>query len=163
MRKSQEVLGATVVHQETNKILGLVTDLIFNSEQTLTGLLVERGGWLRFRRFIPVDCIIEIGLETVWVHCEEKFSKQAPILGWTGVVTGEDPLRGRLLETEDGSQLGEVVNVYFLEKVGTIVGYELSDGWWNDMLHGRKKLMPNQPFIWKQRTVLAPRAKSYQQ
>lgn len=163
LRKSQEVLGASVIDQETNKGLGLVTDLLFNSEQTLTGLLVERGGWLRFRRFIPVDCIIEIGLETVWVHCEEKFSTQGPIQGWTGVVTGENPLRGRLLETEDGSQLGEVVNVYFLENMGTIVGYELSDGWWNDLLHGRKKLMPSQPYIWKQMTVLVPCAKSSQQ
>ncbi|MDQ0417779.1 uncharacterized protein YrrD [Croceifilum oryzae] len=160
MRKSQEVLGATVIHQETNKVLGVVTDLLFNSEQVLAGLLLERGGWLRFRRYIPIECIVELGFETIRVHCEEKFSKQAPILGWTGVVTGVNPLRGRPIETANGLQLGEVMNVYFLENLGTIVGYELSDGWWNDLLHGRKKVIPDQPYIWKQMTVLATCADS---
>lgn len=134
----------------------MVCDLLFNCEQTLVGISLERGGWLRSKRFIPASCIKSVEIQKIKVTCEERLPKIEPPMGWTGVVTGESPLRGRQMVDAQGNYFGEVSNVYFLEDMGTLIGYELSDGWWNDLKRGRKVIQPWKPLIWKKETILVP-------
>ena len=40
--------------------------------------------------------------------------------------------------TKEGERLGILEDVYFMEEVGTIVGYELSDGFFSDIMEGKR-------------------------
>ena len=43
-----------------------------------------------------------------------------------------------MMISKEGERLGLLEDVYFLEEVGTIVGYELSDGFFSDIMEGKR-------------------------
>ena len=54
-------------------------------------------------------------------------------------------LIGKSLFTKEGEQLGLLEDVYFLEEVGTIVGYKCSDGFFSDILEGKRVVESDEP------------------
>lgn len=57
---------------------------------------------------------------------------------------------GRPVITTNGKQLGILEEVYFDEKQGNIVGYELSDGFMNDVMDGRQLICQPDQFLFGQ-------------
>jgi uncharacterized protein YrrD len=157
LRNSREVLGLSVIHLETGKRIGTVCDLLFDEGQRLRGLLLEDGGFLKRRRYLPIEHVASVGLDAVMAN---SGAKALPLddraRAWTGIVSGEKHLRGRQVLLSNGCGLGQIENVYFLEEVGTLVGYELTDGFWSDLTEGRKMLKSEQPLIWGEDVLIAP-------
>ncbi|GJM84228.1 hypothetical protein HMSSN139_67240 [Paenibacillus sp. HMSSN-139] len=60
-------------------------------------------------------------------------------------LTGNGKLKELPVLTEDGIRLGHVTDVYFEHELGnTITGIEISDGFFTDLMEGRK-LLPFMP------------------
>lgn len=156
MQKSQEVIGLSIVHFNTGKKLGAVGDVLFDDRQSFCGLLMEDGGWLRRRRYIPKENIRAIGRDAVVIDDEAQIlpldekSKQ-----WIGICSGQKKLKGLPVLLSSGYELGVIENVYFMEEMGTLVGYELSDGLFSDLMDGRKILKPTHPLIWGHDVLVA--------
>lgn len=55
------------------------------------------------------------------------------------------PLVRKLAISNSGDQLGLLEDVYFQEEVGTIVGYELTDGFFTDIIEGKKIVQTTVP------------------
>ena len=58
---------------------------------------------------------------------------------------GKEKLSGRPLLTSEGEKLGLVEDVYFMEELGTIVGYEVTEGLIADIKEGRKVVKTEHP------------------
>ena len=58
--------------------------------------------------------------------------------------------------TVTGSELGRLENVYFLEEMGTLIGYELTDGFLTDLKEGRKTLHPAERLTWGDDALIVP-------
>ena len=156
MQKSQEVIGLSVIHLHSGKKMGVVKDILFDSSQSFVGILLEDGGWLRRRKYVPNDNIVSIGRDAVVIRSKEHILPfDESTKDWTGVCSGKKSLKGRPVLLTSGHELGIIENVYFMEEMGTIVGYELSDGWVNDVLEGRKVLKASEPLIWGQDVLIA--------
>ncbi|MCH5583645.1 PRC-barrel domain-containing protein [Shimazuella sp. AN120528] len=157
MRKSQEVIGLTVTAQESGKQLGAVVDLLFNNEQYLVGCMLEHCGWWRHRRFLPVKNIIQMGRDTIMVESAKSlvpFTKNEE--AFTCLLSGDKRLKGRTVILTTGTFLGLVENVYFSLDMGTLVGYELSNGLLNDLRDGRKLFQVEEPVDWNKDILIAP-------
>ena len=72
MLKSQEVIGLSVFHLETGKKVGVVRDVLFDPSQRFSGILLEDGGWLRRRRYVPHDNIESIGKDAVVIRSKHR-------------------------------------------------------------------------------------------
>lgn len=156
MLKSQEVIGLSIFHLKTGKKVGMVRDILFDSSQHFCGILMEDGGWLRRRRYIPQDNIESIGKDAVVIRSKNNIlSFDESTKNWTGLCSGQKMLKGRSVLLTSGHELGVIENVYFMEEMGTIIGYELSDGWVNDLLEGRKVLKASEPLVWGQDVLIA--------
>ncbi|MBA4493008.1 PRC-barrel domain-containing protein [Paenactinomyces guangxiensis] len=157
MRKSQEVIGLSVVHLHSGKKLGTVCDLLFDGSQQLRGLLVENGSFFKKRRYIPADRVTSIGKDAVIVDNKDAILPLDPIVEqWTGILSGQKKLKGRSVLLSNGYEIGMIENVYFLEEMGTLIGYEISDGILSDLRQGRKMLKSSQPLIWGEDVLIAP-------
>lgn len=155
LRKSQEVIGLTVTAQESGKQLGAVVDLLFNSEQYFAGCMLEHCGWWRHRRFLPVQNIIQMGKDAVIVKNSAAlvpFTKKEKT--YTCLLCGDRPLKGRTVLLGSGTFLGLVENVYFSLDMGTLVGYELSNGLLTDLREGRKLFQVENPVDWNKDILL---------
>jgi uncharacterized protein YrrD len=47
-------------------------------------------------------------------------------------------LTGKMVMSSEGEKLGLVEDVYFMEELGTIVGYECTDGFFSDIKEGKR-------------------------
>ncbi|WP_051271333.1 PRC-barrel domain-containing protein [Shimazuella kribbensis] len=157
MRKSQDVIGLTVTAQESGKQLGAVVDLLFNNEQQFVGCMLEHCGWWRHRRFLPIDEIAHAGKDAVIVPQTSSlvpFTKKEE--AYTSLLNGEKRLKGRSILLTNGTFLGLVENVYFSIDMGTLIGYELSNGLLNDLRDGRKLFQVEHPVDWDKDTFMVP-------
>lgn len=148
MLKSQEVVGLTVVDAKTEKRIGQVCDLIFDDTPRLEALLIEEDGWFRRKRLAPIEAIV-IGTDLVRLKDNKQLQPyDEKNHTWTSVCTGERSLKGRSLTLLDGSELGRIENVYFAKEMGTIIGYELTDGLISDLMDGRRFFRTSRPLYW---------------
>lgn len=150
------MIGLSVFHLHSGKKVGIVKDILFDASQCFIGLLLEDGGWLRRRKYIPNDNIVSIGRDAVVIQSQKRILPfDESTKDWIGVCSGQKSLKGRPILLTSGHELGVIENVYFMEEMGTIVGYELSDGWLNDVMEGRKVLKASAPLIWGQDACMA--------
>lgn len=156
MRKSQDIIGLPIIHVNTGKQLGAVRDLLFDREQQFRGLLVEMKGWMNRGKYLPADGIRSLGNDAVIVDREENIRPFDSAAGeWIGLLTGQSKLKGRTVMMADGSQLGMVEEVYLGQDLGTLWGYELSEGFFNDLMEGRKVIRPHTPLTWGEDVLIA--------
>lgn len=156
MQKSQEVIGLSVFHRKSGQKVGVVKDILFDASQCFMGLLLEDGGWFQRRRYIPNDNIVSIGRDAVIIEDRKRILPfDESTKDWTGVCSGQKSLKGQPVLLTSGHELGIIENVYFMEEMGTIVGYELSDGWLHDVVEGRKVLKTSEPLIWGRDACIA--------
>jgi uncharacterized protein YrrD len=158
LRKSQEVIGLPILYLYTGKEVGTVCDLLFDGDsQQFQGVVLESGDFMKKRKYIPSDHITSIGKDAVVVDSQELILPiDATAKTWISLLSGEQRLRGRPIFLSNGYSLGMVENVYFLEEMGTLIGYEISDGLLHDLQYGRKMLKSDQPLLWGVDVLIAP-------
>ncbi|MBD1371069.1 PRC-barrel domain-containing protein [Hazenella sp. IB182357] len=148
MRNSQEVIGLSVIHLKSGKKMGTVTDLLFNEQQKFQGILLETDGFFHKRKFAPADHI-QIGQDAVMIqHGDAIQPLRSEIESYTGILSGKKKLRGQAFMLSDGREIGLIENVYFMEELGTLIGYEVSEGLIHDFRYGRKLVQATEPLLW---------------
>jgi len=130
MIRGREIKNLPVVEVAGGRILGSVQDLVLSDEHKLQGLSFKtETGQLRF---LPQDRIINLGRDAVLVQGEpEEFP-----LFTTPYSSHAAP--GTWVMTADGKNIGTIDDVVVEEEEGSVIGYEVSDGYLMDLLVGRK-------------------------
>jgi uncharacterized protein YrrD len=143
------VIGLSIYRLQTGEKIGIVSDLLFNDASTFLGVLLEGSGLFKPRKYIPTEKIVSLGRDAVIV---EKGAKPLALNDikkrWVGVLSGQRHLKGRPVLLSTGNEIGSIEGVYFMEEVGTLIGYELSNGLINDFRRGRKILKTQKPLVW---------------
>ncbi|MDR6225197.1 PRC-barrel domain-containing protein [Desmospora profundinema] len=156
MRKSQDIIGLPIIHVSTGKRLGAVRDVLFDRNQQFQGLLVEAKGWMKRGKYLPAADIRSLGEDAVIANHEKDIRPlDLQAEKWVGLLTGQSKLKGRTVLMADGSQLGMVEEVYLGHDLGTLWGYELSEGFFNDLMEGRKVIRPQTPLTWGEDVLIA--------
>ncbi len=117
---------------------GHVIDLLYD-EGTAKGFVIDPKGWFVKHQFLPIKSIMSIGTAGVMIgnsHVLKPLSlnekKAIPL------KTGKRRLHGTALLSAEGEKLGLLEDVYFMEELGTIIGYEVTEGLVADLVEGRK-------------------------
>ncbi len=140
LRKALNVIGLPVIQTLTGEEVGKVQDVLFNQQWFFQGIVLETNGWFKKGRFIPSDKISAVGLDAIMIDNVQFIQSLEHTSHLFGLVTGNPKIKGMTVLTQNGHQLGQVEDVYFMEEMGTLVGYELSDGFISDLREGRKLL-----------------------
>lgn len=152
MNSFQEMIGLSVIELPTGTCLGHVRDILLDKQWSFFGILLEPKGLLRSGKYVPSGAIHAVGEDCVTVLSE---SNVLPLPEEDDheiimMFTGSGQMKGRPAISASGYQLGQLEDVYFQEETGTIIGYELSDGFLADIMEGRKMIPSSvQPFIGK--------------
>jgi uncharacterized protein YrrD len=153
VRRAVDILGTQVMNVSSGEIVGRVHDLLFDREGRLKGLLLEKKYWFGKVPYLPVSELLCIGEDLVTIEAEPHLTNESIEDAW--VRFGDQSMRGVPVITSNGQQLGVLEDVYFQEEVGTIIGYELSDGFFSDLMEGRRIIKnPSKLFIGKDAFVV---------
>jgi uncharacterized protein YrrD len=137
--------GLSVVSLKGGKEIGKVIDLLFH-ETNVVGFLIDKNGWLNSHLFVPLENIDAIGRDALVISDSKKLSnydqKHFP---YHSLHNGTSKIFGKTLMSSEGEKLGLVEDVYFNEKLGNIVGYEVTDGFIADLKEGKRVLKSTAP------------------
>lgn len=138
----QEMIGLPVFDIEQGKKVGKVLDILLNEDWSITGIQLEER--YKFNPGVKVviwNDIVAYGTDAVMIRNQQAITKwKAENIQYT-FLSGNGKLKELPVLTEAGTKLGHVSDVYFNQDMGnTITGIEISDGFFSDLIEGRKTL-----------------------
>jgi uncharacterized protein YrrD len=145
--------GQPVFNVNTGKTVGNVSDIQLSSDGNIDAIVFDVKGLFGRDRHIPVQDVISFGRDGVMIQSDRNQEN----VGYekTGhYLCHHHGLIGRLLYTTEGEKLGIVEDVYFDEKLGTILGYEVSEGFFADLSEGKKVVKTSTPLHFGEDIIL---------
>lgn len=134
--------GLPVYEKNSGEKLGEVFDLCLSDNARIEGVLLREGAIFKRNLLVPFQNIYSFGPDGIMV---EDTSFLQPAENFYHIFEGKEKLVGKPLLSSTGEQLGLLEDVYFQEELGTIVGYECSDGFFADITEGKRVVKTNEP------------------
>jgi uncharacterized protein YrrD len=128
--------GLPVYELTSGQKLGEVCDVNISGNGSVVGLLVKKGAFIKKTCQIKVQHVASYGQDGVMVKDITALEPLETEPEYT--FEHHQSLAGKKLLSQQGDQLGLLDDVYFLEELGTIVGYELTDGFFSDITNGKR-------------------------
>lgn len=144
MKRASDVIGLPVICIQSGNQIGIIRDIACDPESAVFGFILEPKSLMHKGKALLISDLKAIGEDAVTVYMDEITKDIDKVEEkYHEVLRGlyySEKLRGLKVITTNGNELGLVEDVYFDEEVGTIVGYELSEGIVADITEGRKYL-----------------------
>ncbi|MGI6777498.1 MAG: PRC-barrel domain-containing protein [Acetivibrionales bacterium] len=138
--KISEVIGLPVICIDSGKKIGTVEDLILNrGKSEVKALILERAGFEIRRKVILMKDIAYLGKDAVMVNTESCKTELRMVFN-SSITEDKGEIRGLRVYSKSGEDLGEVKDVLFDSKTGTVEGVEVTEGLLQDIVQGRKIL-----------------------
>ena len=141
MRTFSLLKGQPVFETKSGKKIGEVTDLYISNDGIVEGLLVKKGVFFKQSCFLDIQNVASFGWDGVMIEDESELEKQRE----SSEYTLAHSLEGMMMLTKSGSSLGLLKDVYFQEELGTIIGYEITDGFFSDIMEGKQVIQTGKP------------------
>jgi uncharacterized protein YrrD len=123
--------GLPVYELAGGKKLGEVCDVSISSDGSVIGLLVKKGAFIKKTCQIKITEVASFGSDGIMINSQSALEQLDSEPEYT--LEHNQSLAGKKLLSKEGEQLGLLEDVYFMEELGTIVGYELTDGFFSDI------------------------------
>ncbi|UTR14279.1 PRC-barrel domain-containing protein [Salipaludibacillus sp. LMS25] len=135
MRTFEKVKGVPVFYGEKRRLLGKIADLAYNeSTGRISGYWIQRRNWWSKNTFLPLSATVTRSQSSFIL---EESQQLLPMNDSDRrVCHGSDRLTGRAIYNKGGEIIGIVEDVYFLPDSGRILGYELTEGLFEDIRRG---------------------------
>ncbi|SPF52079.1 PRC-barrel domain protein [Candidatus Desulfosporosinus infrequens] len=129
MRRAREIIGLPVLDLKSGDSIGWVQDLVLdNDKDKVVGILLEGGHFFQSSKGIPRQVIVAVGKDALTI-CENT-TEELKGIRWSDKVGNE-------VYTQGGDARGTIEDVFIDDSVEKIVGFEVSDGLFADLLYGR--------------------------
>ncbi len=130
MRKARDLMGIPILVSGSGERLGEIQDLSFDPVgMVVTGFLLAKGNWLHPAKQVSMGALEKVETDAVKVH--KSIDACAPGLHYVSELTGKKVI------TLQGKELGSVQDVVLDDCCRQVIGYEISDGFINDLVSGR--------------------------
>lgn len=132
--------GVPVVCLKDEGRLGFVGEALYDGENNVKGFILEgeNGFSGKFvKKFIALEDILKLNSAVCVVYSKasvKRFSKKYALK----LKCDLDDIMGRNVMSDHGVNLGVVHDMVFDMETGSLEGFELSKGFMNDMIEGRK-------------------------
>lgn len=133
MRRAREIIGLPVLDLKSGDSIGWVQDLVLDNEKDeVVGILLEGGRFFQSAKGILRQMIVAVGKDALTV--QEKKIVELKGTRWSDKVGNE-------VYTQGGDARGRIEDIFLDDSVTEIVGFEVSDGLFADLLHGRGTIL----------------------
>lgn len=137
MLKGNDFIGMPVVAYDTGEQIKKVKDLIFDGNSNFLGFLVAENIWLKTAQVLPLHGIKVIGTDVIIASSQSVIVKADQVPEIREVLARNIVLSGTKIVTEEGRDLGNIIDLYFNKQTGAIEGYEVFGGLFADSYSGR--------------------------
>lgn len=138
------LLKGKPVYDKGGERIGEVCDICIGEEGLVTDLLLLAKGLIGKKYRLPIQSVTSFGNDGVMIDGKNSLVKYDE-LDDEFTMHHHQPLSKKNTLSQQGDKLGLLDDVYFMEEVGTIVGYELTDGFFSDITEGKRVVRTAKP------------------
>jgi uncharacterized protein YrrD len=135
--------GQPVFETSSGTKIGEVSDLCISSNGKVKGLLIKKGVLFKQSLFLDIQKVASFGWDGVMIEDNGHLEKLKESPEFT--LTHQHSIDGMMMISKSGESLGLLKDVYFQEELGTIVGYEITDGFFSDITEGKQVIQSEEP------------------
>jgi uncharacterized protein YrrD len=143
LRTFSLVKGLPVYELKSGSKLGEVSDVSISRDGKIKGLLLKKSALFKRNKFVDLHNIASFGWDGIMVQADLVLEPIHSPPDFT--LEHQNSLSGKMVMSTEGERLGLVEDVYFLEEMGTIVGYECTDGFFSDIKEGKRVVKTVEP------------------
>ncbi|WP_042458683.1 PRC-barrel domain-containing protein [Neobacillus dielmonensis] len=143
MRTFSLLKGQPVFETKSGTKIGEISDLYISPEGIVKGLLVKKGTLFKQSCFLDIQKVDSFGWDGVMIEDAGLLEKAKEMPEYT--LGHQHSLEGKMMLSKSGESLGLLNDVYFQEELGTIVGYEITDGFFSDITEGKQVIHSKKP------------------
>ncbi len=153
LRTFNKVKGASVFCGETNRKLGNITDLMYDlTANLITGYWLDNGQWWTKKHALALSLVNGETKKGFYVNTTDSL---LPVTEKNKrFFHGNDRLMGQVIKKEDGDMVGIIEDVYFLPSTGKIIGYQVTEGLFEDF-KGIKVIRTNHSTVHNEKDCLS--------
>ncbi|MGG3573730.1 PRC-barrel domain-containing protein [Bacillus gobiensis] len=137
MRTCNELIGMPV--RCASRVLGCVSDICFSYDGKCIGLLIDeqKMPFMYKKVFLPAEQIVQADAAGIYTGTHLMSSADQP-----EKYLRYNQLKQKMIVNQEKKQLGILEDVYISFQAGTMVAYEISDGFFAD-LQGERRHIPS--------------------
>ncbi|OIK17022.1 photosystem reaction center subunit H [Bacillus sp. MUM 116] len=143
MRTFSILKNQPVFDMQSGMKIGEVSDLFITSDGVVKGILVKKDIFFKKTAFLDIQNIASFGTDGIMIENVDLLEKLKTPPEYT--FSHQHPLNGQMIVSKSGDSIGLLKDVYFLEELGTIVGYEITDGFFSDITEGKQVIQSEKP------------------
>ncbi|MGE6629123.1 PRC-barrel domain-containing protein [Bacillus sp. NPDC077027] len=133
MRTCRELQGMSIYTRDLSSELGRVKDICFSPDGSCQGYILD--GKKKDCALIPFSISDKLTDKGLFVQTDLTAGAQPSATSFLF-----NKLKKKMIQSSEGENLGILEDVYFCRKTGTIVAYELSNGFFTELSGIRKRL-----------------------
>ncbi|WP_042345715.1 PRC-barrel domain-containing protein [Bacillus massiliigorillae] len=137
------LLKGLPVYDEVGKVQGHVCDLVISNEGSVMGLLMNRKTLFKKTCLVSLRDVVSFASKGITVRQIPKSSTMNHNKVYT--LQHQRAIANKMIMNDYGEEMGLLDDVYFSEQVGTIVAYEISNGFFSDITDGKKTVHARKP------------------
>lgn len=146
------ILNGMPIHNNQGDYLGSICDLVISDDGTVKGLLMNRKNLFKKPCMIPLSDVESFDTSGITVLSSAKISPLNHEKVYT--LQHQRAIANKMIKSVQGENMGLLDDVYFSEKLGTIVAYEISNGFFSDITEGKKMIHAEKPPSLEQDTIV---------
>ncbi|MBW4576527.1 MAG: PRC-barrel domain-containing protein [Aphanothece sp. CMT-3BRIN-NPC111] len=132
MLKGNDIIGMPIVAHDTGEEIKKVKDLIFDHNSKFLGFVVDENIWLRNTEVLPIHSVKVIGPDAIVASSETAIASASRLPEIKPALERNIVMVGTKIVTEEGYDLGTIIDLYFDKQTGAIEGYEVFGGLFAD-------------------------------
>jgi uncharacterized protein YrrD len=135
--------GLPIFVKDKGLKIGEVSDISISKNGAVKGLLLKKGALIKKTFIVPIGQVSSFGKDGVMINDVSVLQEFRDSRDFT--FESQQRINGKPLLSSRGEKLGFLDDVYFQEELGTIVGYECSDGFFSDITEGKQVVKTDEP------------------
>lgn len=133
MLKGNDLIGMPIVAYDTGEAIKKVKDLIFDNNSQLLGFLLEENIWIRDTQVLPLHSVKVIGPDVIVASSETAIASVSRLPEIKQALERDLVMVGTKIVTEEGYDLGTIIDLFFDKATGAIEGYQVRGGLFADI------------------------------
>jgi len=140
MKKFSKLIDLKVISEDNSMRLGKISDVLFDTKTLkICAFVISTNSIIPLAKLIKIDDISKIDATSVWVNNKNAITPTKAMRGTQNIASFQKDIDGSII-IHKTHRMGVISDIMFNAEIGEIAEFEVSDGFVEDVLNGRKSV-----------------------
>ena len=154
MKKFSKLIDLPILTEKESMRLGKISDVLFDTRTLkICAFIISTNSIIPLAKLIKIDDISKIDASTVWVNNKNVVAPAKAMSGIPNIASFQKDVDGTII-VHKSQRMGIISDIIFNAEIGEIAELEVSDGFVEDVLSGRKSVAIEKDINFKDKKIV---------